>query len=78
MAVLKKELSGILKAKSSSSVYVLAVQLLLTVLKDSYNWSESVAKVTGECKISIRDGIVFCHEHVIYVHSDDGGECSVH
>ena len=47
----------IFKAKSNPSVYILASQILLLALKDSYNWPESVAKVTAistrtcsECK----------------------------
>lgn len=46
MAVLKREPSAIFKTKSNPSVYTLASQLLLVALGDSYDWPESVAKVT--------------------------------
>ena len=45
VAVLKRESSVIFKAKSNPSVYILAAQLLLLSLKDSFDWSESIAKV---------------------------------
>ena len=44
--MLKREPSAIFKAKSNPSVYTLASQLLLVALEDSYDWPESVAKVT--------------------------------
>jgi hypothetical protein len=44
--VLKREPSVIFKARSNPAVYVLAAQLLLFVLKDSYDWPEMVAKVS--------------------------------
>ena len=44
--VLKREPSIIFKVKSNPSVYVLAAQLLLIALKDSYDWPEVVAKVS--------------------------------
>ena len=43
--VLKREPSSIFKVRSNPSVYVLAAQLLLFALKDSYDWPETVAKV---------------------------------
>lgn len=45
VAVLKRESSVIFKAKSNPSVYILAAQLLLLGLKDSFDWPESIAKV---------------------------------
>ena len=47
VGVLKKETSAIFKAKSNPSVYVLACQLLLHALRDSYEWPDAVAKVGG-------------------------------
>ena len=44
--MLKREPSAIFKAKSNPAVYTLASQLLLVALEDSYDWPESVAKVT--------------------------------
>lgn len=44
--VLKREPSVIFKARSNPSVYILAAQLLLFALKDSYDWPEIVAKVS--------------------------------
>lgn len=46
--ILKREPSVIFKARSNPSVYVLAAQLLLFALKDSFDWPEIVAKVSGE------------------------------
>ena len=43
--ILKKEPSIIFKAKSNLSIYILAAQLLLFSLKDSFSWPEVVAKV---------------------------------
>lgn len=44
--VLKREPSVIFKARSNPSVYILAAQLLLFALKESYDWPEIVAKVS--------------------------------
>ena len=44
--ILKREPSVIFKARSNPSVYILAAQLLLFALKDSYDWPEVVAKVS--------------------------------
>ena len=44
--ILKREPSIMFKVKSNPSVYVLAAQLLLVALKDSYDWPEIVAKVS--------------------------------
>lgn len=45
VAVLKREMSVIFKAKSNPAVYVLVMRLLLIALKDSSDWPEGVAKV---------------------------------
>lgn len=44
--VLKREPSVIFKARSNPAVYVLAAQLLLFALRESYDWPEMVAKVS--------------------------------
>ena len=46
VAVLKREPSVIFKAKSNPSVYVLATQLLLLALQHSYDWPESIGRVS--------------------------------
>ena len=46
MSVLKREPSVIFKAKSNPSVYVLATQLLLLALQHSYDWPETIGKVS--------------------------------
>lgn len=45
--VLKREPSVIFKARSNPAAYVLAAQLLLFTLRESFDWPEMVAKVTG-------------------------------
>eukprot|EP00731_Ephydatia_muelleri_P029324 Em0020g968a len=54
VGVLKKETSAIFKAKSNPSVYVLACQLLLHALRDSYEWPDAVAKVYIEDAVTDR------------------------
>lgn len=44
--VLKREPSVIFKARSNPAVYILAAQLLLFALRESYDWPEMVAKVS--------------------------------
>ena len=59
--VLKREPSIIFKAKSNPSVYVLAAQLLLFSLKDSYDWPELVAKVSST--------EIWCSNCCFYIHT---------
>ncbi len=71
MLVLKREPSVIFKAKSNPSVYILACQILLLALRDSHDWSESIAKVRScdlscysmvrSCK-SVMLGVVWSHD----------------
>ena len=74
--MLKREPSAIFKTKSNPSVYTLASQLLLVALGDSYDWPESVAKVTdlvarGDFYLSLRT-VLYCTLHQVYIEDSLG------
>lgn len=46
VSILKREQALVFKARNNPQAYAFTAQLMMYVLKDSFDWPKSVAKVT--------------------------------